>query len=172
MEAQQEHTIPFTGLKDGAHEFNYVLDDAFFAAASDDELEGGTMHMRVDLVKTPTTLVAHLHADGEVRVHCDRCNGPMACPVIGDQQQIFHLNGHGHFEGDEDDEVVGLDASATEINLTHYFYECVRLALPIRHVHPEGKCDPEVVRAMAGTPEPDPTPDPRWAALNALKKKK
>ena len=32
MDAFPEHTIAFTGLKDGEHRFTYELDDAFFKA--------------------------------------------------------------------------------------------------------------------------------------------
>ena len=172
VNAQKEHTIHFSGLKDGTHAFAFDLQDPFFVATSDEELEGGKVHMEVRLDKHPTTLVVDLHARGAVRLRCDHCNGLMEYPIDGQQQQIFHLNGTDHFEGDEDDEVVGLAPEATEINLSHYFYECVRLALPIRRVHPEGQCDPEVERAMTEQKVvPEPEPDPRWAALNALKKK-
>lgn len=173
MEAQKEHSIVIAGLKDGHHAFVFDLHDAFFMAANDDELEGGGVRMNVDLEKHPTTIVVDMHAKGEVRLHCDHCNGLMSFPVDGRQQQIFHLIGTDHFEGDEDDEVVGLSPEATEINLTHYFYECIRLALPIRRVHPEGGCDPEVEDALkGGSITTEPVPDPRWAALGALKKKK
>jgi uncharacterized metal-binding protein YceD (DUF177 family) len=56
------------------------------------------------------------------------------------------------------------------VNLTHYIYECLRLALPIRHVHPAGECDPEVVKAYERLRvQYEPTPDPRWGVLDQLK---
>ena len=60
------------------------------------------------------------------------------------------------------DELVSLAPDAHAINLTHYIYECIRLHLPIRHVHPEGQCDPEVTRALDQVLVPH-EPDPRWA---------
>ena len=171
MDAIKEHSIVFSGLKDGPHEFSFELGDGFFTAAHDEELEGGSVRMHVHLDKTPTMLVASMRADGAVRLHCDHCNGPMSFPVKGTEQQLFHLNGRDHFDED-DDEVVALDPDQNEINLTHCFYECVRLALPIRRVHPEGQCDPEVDNALkARSVESEHEPDPRWAALNKLKKK-
>ena len=171
MDALQEFSIQFTGLKDGPHEFRYELDDAFFTASSDDELEGGHVVMNVHLEKTPTMLVASMRCAGDVRLHCDHCNGLMSFPVKGDQQQIFNLNGRTTVE-EEDDELVGLGPDESEVNLTHYFYECIRLALPIRRVHAEGQCDPEVDQALKiRSVEHEHAPDPRWAALNALKRK-
>ena len=84
-----------------------------------------------------------------------------------DQRQIFRM---AEDEESDDDELVMLDAKAHSINLTHYIYECLRLALPIRPVHPAGQCDPEVVNALIErTTENEQHPDPRWDALRALK---
>lgn len=170
MDALNEHTIPFTGLKDGHHDFRFVLDDAFFQATGEEELEGGTVTADVGLEKTTSLLVVSMHVEGPVRTRCDRCNGPLAYTVSGDQRQIFQLHGEGP---DDDDELVTLDPGAHSINLTHYLYECVRLAVPIRHTHAPGQCDPEAEQVLARySVEHEPTPDPRWEALEQLKNKR
>ena len=67
---------------------------------------------------------------------------------------------------------MSLDSRAHSINLTHYIYECLRLALPIRHVHPAGQCDPEVEQVLNKLEvDHDPHPDPRWEVLKDLKDK-
>ncbi len=169
MEALQEHTIAFTGLKDGQHEFTYELGQPFFAAAGEEEFEGGLVQVRVVLDKTPSLLVAHIHVEGPVQVLCDHCNAPMELVIKGDQRQIFQSTGDEPFE---DDELVNLDPKAHSINLSHYIYECLRLALPARHVHAPGGCDPEVDAVLGKlTVEHEPVPDPRWEALKQLKNK-
>lgn len=170
MEPLPEHTIPFTGLKDGTHEFEFELGPSFFESAHEEEFEGGQVKAVVKLDKTSTLLVANMHLEGSVAVRCDHCNAPMSQPISGDQRQIFQL--HGDVQPD-DDELVVLDARAHSINLTHYFFECLRLSLPARHVHPAGQCDPEVdaVLGKLGL-EQEPVPDPRWDALQKLKPKR
>ncbi len=170
MDPRREHDIVFSGLKDGEHRFTFELGPDFFASAADEELEGGAVQVAVTLDKAPGTLVLDLSAQGSVSLHCDHCNGLMDFPIEGGQRQIFHLNGRQRFE-EENDEVVGLDPQDTTIHLTHYFYECIRLALPIRRVHPAGQCDPETDRALKErATEHEPVPDPRWAVLKDLKK--
>ncbi|MCB9171111.1 MAG: DUF177 domain-containing protein [Flavobacteriales bacterium] len=169
----KEHTIEFTGLKDGVHAFVFDLDQPFFEAAADEMLEGGRVTADVTLEKGPGMLVANIHCHGAVRTTCDHCNGPMEQPIDGRQRQVFHLNGRQHFDGSED-EVVGLDPNDHAIALTHFLYECVRLAMPTRRLHAPGACDPEVEAALArhlhhDGPEPD---DPRWAALRKLKQQR
>jgi uncharacterized metal-binding protein YceD (DUF177 family) len=170
MEPMKDHSIPFTGLSDGEHLFDFELGDAFFAAAGDEEFEGGLVQAQVRLDKSPTMLVANIHAEGTVSVLCDHCNAPMDLPIAGDQLQVFQLYG----ETDEDsDELVVLDPRDHSINLTHYLYECLRLALPARKVHPPGLCDPEVDQALGRLSiEHEPVPDPRWEALEKLKNKR
>ena len=171
MEAQKDHTIQFNGLKDGTHPFTFSLGEAFFTASNDEEWVGGAVVATVRLDKAPAMLVVHLRTQGEVFLNCDHCNSRMSFPIEGEQRQVFNLTGREQFE--EDDDVIGLDPDDQEINLTHYFYECIRLALPIRRVHPEGQCDPDVDKALTERiTDRGPSADPRWEVLNTLKKQR
>jgi uncharacterized protein len=168
MDPLHEHTIAFSGLKDGQHEFHFVLDDAFFLATGVEDHTGGEVRATVLLDKSEHLLVTNIAVEGHVDMLCDHCNGPLKQPVKGEQRQIFKLTHEDGFE--DDDELVGLDPRANEINLTHYFFECVSLHLPIRHVHPPGQCDPEVDNVLARIQvDQEPAPDPRWEALKNLK---
>lgn len=168
MEALPEHTIQFSGLKDGSHAFGFVLGDAFFQATGMEEYAaGGDVLATVVLDKSEHLLVANIHVDGHLNMTCDHCNGPMRQPVKGDQRQIFQLSGETDVD---DEELVALEVDAHEINLTHFLFECICLHLPIRHLHPEGQCDPDVENALNRVKvESEPEPDPRWDALKALK---
>lgn len=170
MDPLKDHTIPFTGLKDGSHAFTFQLGPDFFAAVGDEEFEGGDVAVQVRLDKTSTMLVTNIHVEGPVQVRCDHCNATMDLVLKGDQRQIFQLHGD---PSEDDDELVTLDPSAHSINLTHYIYECLRLALPARKVHPAGQCDPEVEKVLGAlTQEQEHAPDPRWSALDQLKTKR
>jgi uncharacterized protein len=169
VEALADHTIAFSGLKDGQHTFEWTLGQDFFQAAHEEEFQGGDVRVLVTLDKTTTLLVANIRANGTVSTTCDRCAALFNMPLTGEQRQIFQLHGE---DDPEDDELVTLDAKAHSINLTHYIYECLRLALPARHVHPEGQCDPEVDEVLSRhAVEHEPVPDPRWDALKNLKNK-
>ncbi len=171
VEPLKEHTIPFIGLKDGQHEFHFTLEPDFFAATGEEDLEGGHVAVYVKLDKSPNLIVTLIQEDGTVDLRCARCNGPLAFKLQCDQRQIFRIADE---EQSDDDELVVLDTSAHSINLTHYIYECMRLALPIRPVHAAGECDPDVVKVLTEglTEEQANTPDPRWDALKELKNKR
>lgn len=167
MDALQEHTIAFSGLKDGEHTFQFQLEQSFFDASGEEEWDGGNVTVDVTLDKSSSLLVTKIRAYGPVKLHCDRCDGPLDFMVEGEQRQIFSLHAQ---EDMDDDELVSLDDSAHSINLTHYIFECLRLALPIRHVHAPGQCDPEVEKVLSKlVVEHEPIPDPRWEVLKELK---
>ncbi len=167
MEPLKEHTIPFTGLKDGSHAFRFHLDSAYFSLEGTEDFEDGTVTVDVELEKTPTMIIASIHVEGPVIVRCDRCDVPMEHHLQGDQRQIFQLNSE---ESVDDDELVALPPHVHSVNLTHYIYECLRLSLPVRHVHPPGQCDPEVEATLEKLAvDHEPIPDPRWEALKTLK---
>lgn len=170
MDPLKEYELPFSGLKDGEHEFQFELGPTFFDAAGEEEFEGGQVTATVKVDKSTSMLVTNIHVEGPVSLRCDHCNAPLEFMLKGDQRQIFRL---GDEERYDDDELVNLDARAHSVNLTHYFYECLRLSLPARHVHPAGQCDPEVEQVLGKlSVEHDPVPDPRWEALNQLKNKR
>jgi uncharacterized metal-binding protein YceD (DUF177 family) len=170
VEAQKDHIIEFTGLKDGPHDFVFDLGADFFTAAAEDDFQGGDVRAMVHMEKSPTMLVTDIHVEGQVQVVCDHCGSPMDLSLSGDQRQIFHLTEEEQFD---DEELVALGPAAHSVELTHYFYECLRLAVPARHVHAPGECDPEAEAVLARLHvENTPGPDPRWAALNNLKNKR
>lgn len=169
MEERSEHTIAFQGLKDGRHQFRFELGEAFLKATGVEDFLGGTLHAEVELDKNGQLLDARIHLEGSIRMLCDHCNVPMDQPVKGDQRQIFKFTGE---DVGDDDELVAMGPDAVQINLTHYFFECLSLHLPIRHVHPAGQCDPDVEHALEQVlVHPAPVTDPRWAGLEALKNK-
>ena len=61
------------------------------------------------------------------------------------------------------------------LDVTWLLYEFIALAIPIRHVHAPGKCNPAMIRALEehsaarSGQEDGVTVDPRWETLLKLK---
>ena len=49
MDPLKEHTIAFSGLKDGEHTFTYKLGKEFFDAAGVEDFEGGDVAVKVSM---------------------------------------------------------------------------------------------------------------------------
>lgn len=86
---------------------------------------------------------------GEVTVKCDRCLADLRIPV--DVQMPFQVMFSSYADEAEEgasDEVILLDNSSSEIDLNQIIYDYVNLGLPIKKVHPEGECDPEMMERL------------------------
>ena len=71
MKKLKEFDIPFKGLKEGKHDFEYHIDDAFFEHFEYDEFNGSNVNLALQLNKKSTLLELHFEVSGSVNVNCD-----------------------------------------------------------------------------------------------------
>lgn len=69
----KEFIIPFFGLKEGKHEFSFVIGQAFFEAFENSLLDDADVTVKLELEKLSTMLILNFKAKGTTRVSCDRC---------------------------------------------------------------------------------------------------
>jgi len=173
MNYLSQFTIPFSGLKEGKHLFDFSADHRFFAGFEESEIEKGSVNIQVELEKRTTYLRLKFMLQGEVELICDRCLETYSQPIESTYPMLVKFS---ETEIDDGDEVIYIHPGAHQVEVAKLIYEFIVLSIPIRHVHPddnEGKslCDPEMLQKLdeykaTDLPEIDPI-DPRW---NDLKK--
>ena len=173
MNYLSQFTIPFSGLKEGKHLFDFTADHRFFAGFEESEIEKGSVNIQVELEKRATYLRLKFMIKGEVELICDRCLETYSQPIESTYPMLVKFS---ETEIDDGDEVIYIHPGAHQVEVAKLIYEFIVLSIPIRHVHPdneEGKslCDPEMLQKLdeykaTDLPEIDPI-DPRW---NDLKK--
>ena len=173
MNYLSQFTIPFSGLKEGKHLFDFSADHRFFAGFEESEIEKGSVNIQVELEKRTTYLRLKFMLQGEVELICDRCLETYSQPIESTNPMLVKFS---ETETDDGDEVIYIHPGAHQIDVAKLIYEFIVLSIPIRHVHPdneEGKslCDPEMLQKLdeykaTDLTEIDPI-DPRW---NDLKK--
>jgi uncharacterized metal-binding protein YceD (DUF177 family) len=165
----KQFTIPFAGLKQGEHRFDFTINELFFEEFGYSELKKG--HFEIDLVmlRQNTMLTLSFDIKGKAMVTCDRCLDEFEMSVES-QQRLFVKFGNETYE--ETDEVLVLSHHEQELDISQYVYEFVLLSVPQVRVHPEGECDPEVIRKLEELQpkNDDEDTDPRWDALKNLGK--
>lgn len=182
MAKKSEYHIGFTGLSDGIHEFSFHLGKTFFEQLDYTEIADADLQVKLVLEKKPNMLLATFSLEGTVNIMCDRCTDYFDLPISGQSELIYKFS-----EQDLDDEhVMTIYPNETEINVAQPIYEFVILLLPARRVHPDGKCNQEMlndidqylmIQAENNNSEDeikseDDEVDPRWAALQKLKNNK
>lgn len=134
------YNIPLKSLEEGAHKFEYVLNDQYFKLIGDDEsdIKRGTAKVDVTVKRISSTYEFSFELKGEVSVPCNRCLDDMPME-IDTKNRLFVKLGAEYTE--ESDEVVVVPEAEGEINIAWFLYEFVALSIPIKHVHAPGKCN-------------------------------
>jgi len=170
---QKEFNIPFSGLKQGKHNFNYQIDNTFFDSFGYDEFNDANVNLDVVLHKTSTMLEVDLEASGTVNVNCDITSEPYDQPISGELHLVVKF---GEEFNDEDDEILILPHGEHQLNIAQYVYEMLVLAVPQKRIHPgieDGTLKSEVLEKLNELQPKEKRSnkeenDPRWDELKKL----
>lgn len=143
MELAGPYSIAFKGLKNGVHDFEFRVGEAFFAAYPTSEISRGECRVDVRLERAETQLGIDIRIEGYVVVACDRCLEDCRIPIDYAGRLLVKFSDELR---EYDGEVMWLSPAENEVDLGQYIYESIVLSLPYQRVHPEGECDPEMLR--------------------------
>ena len=168
MGQNEDRKVRFNSIKSGKYTFDVMLGDAFFEDFKNEEIKGGEVHFDITMERNERVTMLTFVFDGEVRTMCDRCLGDMTVKVSGEERLNVRFSDS---ETDDDEQVVILPVETSELDLTPWMYEYVAVRMPLRHSHPDGECDPEMVKYIVDEEQghDEDYVDPRWEALKELK---
>jgi uncharacterized metal-binding protein YceD (DUF177 family) len=171
MNYLSQYTLPFSGLSEGKHQFEFTADDRFFAEFETSEVEKGDLKIRVELEKRSTYLSLNFSISGTVELICDRCLENFKYPLESNRKLLVKFS---EKQVEDEAELIYLHPNDFQVEIAQYIYEFVILSLPIRRIHPDGEngeilCDPVMIKKLEelryhgnNLDEPD---DPRWNEL-------
>ncbi len=172
MGGLRQYTIPFKGLKEGKHDFNFVVDNSFFEQFESSEVKKGLVNIQVELIKHSLFLELQFDINGKITVDCDRCLEPFVTRIT--HQAMLYIR-FGEITLEQSDDLLILANSENEVQLDQLIYEYIHLALPIQRIHPEidgmSGCNPEMMEklnAYDADVSEKASEDPRWEKLKGL----
>ena len=159
-----EYIIPYKGLSEKVHLFDFDLDDSFFSMFTTSEIQKGKLTAKIELDRRPNFLVLLIQIEGNVTVSCDRCLEDMIYPILVKRNLIVKFSTDETLE--DEDELVYLKPEQ-ELNLAQFFYEFICLSLPYKRTHKKiSDCNPEMVKKITIASEHEEIQtDPRWEKL-------
>ncbi len=144
-----QFVIPFKGLKEGTHAFNFEVGKRFFDEYEQAAPRGGKVIVDLELERKTTMLVFHFRIHGHVRLVCDRCLDQYDQQIEGSYTFIAKFSDFQE-SFDESEEIIALPDDAHEYDISQQVYEYISLLLPIKHVHSHrSKCDPEMIKRIS-----------------------
>ncbi|NER10074.1 Uncharacterized metal-binding protein YceD, DUF177 family [Muriicola jejuensis] len=173
MTTHKEFNIPFSGLKVGAHTFEYQINNTFFESFEYFEFNETDIVVKVLFNKMSTVMELEMEANGTVNVACDLTNEPFDQEVTAGLSLVVKF---GDTYNDEDDEILVIPHGEHQFNIAQYVYEMLVLAVPQKRVHPgvkDGSLKSDALKKLEelqpkeSKADKDNT-DPRWDALKNL----
>ena len=175
MDRIKNYNIAFGGLKNGKHEFDFDITQEFFDLfATEPDFCDAKLQATAAVDKHSTFLEMTIRVEGEVSLACDITGRQFLQPV---ENGVNILVKFGEEYDDSNEEIITLPHGETEVNIAQQIYEAALLAIPMKKVSPD-VTDEDLDLLERYSPgeeseEAAETPadiDPRWAALNKLKK--
>lgn len=184
METESQYFIPLSEEQSQINSYAYEIGDEFFESLEDAEIKRGKLSVKLNCKKEPSSFVLDFSIDGVVIIPCDRCLEDMEQPISTEGELIVRF---GEERPVDNDNTVFIPESETGIDVQWNIYELIALAVPMRHVHPEGQCNQEMASRFASMmvgendedgegedegnngDDGDKPNDPRWDILKNLK---
>ncbi len=166
----KEYSIPFSGLKQGKHEFKYRVDNTFIQSFGFQEFNEVSVDLQVLLDKQSTVLEFEFRATGTVNVDCDLSSEPYDQPIDASLGLVVKF---GEEYNNEDDEILIIPHGEHQVNIAQYVYEMLVLAVPAKRVHPgvlDGSLRSDLLEKLEELQPRElkkrkEETDPRWDAL-------
>ena len=175
MKPLKEFTIPFVGLKEATHHFDYKIEKTFFEHFEYEDFNNVKVDVNVALTKKTTLLELHFKVSGVVNINCDVTNEPYNQKINNEFDLVVKF---GDEYNDENIDILILPHGSYEINIQQYLYELIILAVPIKRIHPgveDGSLDSDILKKLEELSprfiedkETQEENDPRWDTLKKL----
>jgi len=155
MNIEKDFLIPFTGLKNGKHSFDFKVDDSFFENYSFNDFNHINAEINVLLDKKINLFELHFTSKGFANVPCDVTNQDFDLPIDSEIDLVVKF---GDTFNDDHDEILIIPYTEHHINVAQYIYEMIALAIPQKRVHPgvkDGTLDSEALDYLGYVNEDD-----------------
>ena len=175
MSNLKQFNIPFIGLKQGKHLFDYEIDNTFFEAFDFNEFNSSKLQVKLIFDKKSTFFELHLNVVGFVNVDCDISLEPFEQEVEGNMPLVIKF---GSEYNDDNEEMIIIPHENFEINVSQFIYELVILSIPTKKIHPkvvDGSMNSEALKKFKeleikdrSSSKKEDDIDPRWEKLKNL----
>ena len=169
MKDLKEFNIPFVGLKEGKHLFQYKIDNTFFELYDYNEFEKSSINVTLEFVKKSTLFELEFTASGSVNVPCDVTNEYFDLEITATLPLVVKF---GQEYNNDNEEILILPHEVYQFSVAQFIYEMIVLGIPDKRVHPkvlDGTMETEALEQLEIKEEKTvETTDPRWDKLKNL----
>jgi uncharacterized metal-binding protein YceD (DUF177 family) len=181
MANKRAFEIAFVGLKPGIHEYNYGVDDKFFAEKGETEFADCQANIKLLLDRKSSFMLLKFEVGGVAVVDCDRCGNPLKKELWDEFNMLVKMvdNPDEMNDQEEDPDVFYISRTESHIDVGNWIYEFVLLSLPVQKVCKDEEmggplCNKEVLEKlrMMSVNHDEHNANQLWKGLDQFKKPK
>mgnify|MGYP001159999056 FL=1 len=173
MKKVSKYMIPFRGLKDGIHFFEFNIDNSFFEKLNFFDFGDAKLDLNITLDKKSSILTLKFDFNGFVKLSCDLTTESFDYNLKTDFRLVVKF---GEVEKYDGDEILILQNGASQIDISQYIYETIILAIPQKKIHPgviDGTLNSDIIKRLKDLQPKKKKKlnkkiDPRWVKLKDL----
>ena len=178
MNFRREYEIAFVGLKPGLHNFDYSIDNKFFANYGQQDFSNCKANIKLQFDKKSNFMLLKFDVDGTADVSCDRCGNPLTLQLWDEFKIMVKLvdNPEEMNEQEEDPDVYYINRGESHIYIADWIYEFINLSIPLQKMCAPDEmggplCNKEVLDKLRNIEHIDNNKDanPMWKALKQFK---
>jgi uncharacterized metal-binding protein YceD (DUF177 family) len=155
MGNRRAYDIAFVGLKPGIHQFEYQVDDKFFADYKETDFENCYATVKVSLEKNTSFMMLKFEIGGSVTVVCDRCGNNLPIDLWDEFSLVIKQveNPEEMNETEEDPDIFYISRTESHIHMADWIYEFVMLSIPMQRMCSEDEmggpqCNKEILAML------------------------
>ena len=136
-----EFRLQLKNIPEGVQEFEYHLGKQFFVNMESADIHDADLTVRLTVTHKHDIYNLAFHVTGTVTLICDRCLDDLIHPI----DATYDIAVKYGDDYSETDELLIIPESENWLNVSYMIFDTASLAIPVKHVHPLGKCN----RAMS-----------------------
>ena len=165
-----QYIIPFKGLKNGEHSYNFKLGDDFFSSHNAINAKGGDVNIDVLFQKKTNLFELDITYKGYINICCDRCLEFFKYKLDYQSNLVVKFKDQ---ESEMNDDIWILNINEYELDLFQHFYDTIGVCLPIAVTHPDNEdgeptCEIDYPSTIEESEDIEDNIDPRWEKLKNI----
>lgn len=133
MKKLRDYEIGIAKLSNRKHDYEFEMDDSFFALFEQEIILGGKLLAKVTLDKTESLLTLHFDIKGHVRLTCDRSLEEFDQPVDIEETLLIK---YGEENAELDEDLWQITPETQTLSVSQHLYDYIGLSLPMKKLHP------------------------------------
>jgi uncharacterized metal-binding protein YceD (DUF177 family) len=144
LKQTEKYEVNLSEALQGNGEWHFDCRNGFFERLENPDVTDGDVSVDVKVKPRGDGFACDITCEGWIETQCDRCLDAMVVDV--DESYSTAI-----IYGDPEtatEEAVVIEEGSTKADLTAVIADTIILSLPLRKVHPEGECNPEMEEAL------------------------